>query len=247
MIFSEMRWVAGSGPKWILPYSALTSMTARPTEECQPNIRISTLSSVMARRTARMPFSGLDSLSTQTNSKSRASPPTVTGRSPAARASSRAMLTPFLTSSPTRAAGPEWGLMTPILIASAATASVAAALAARAPAATTPVANAAVQNSLIEFLPFVEVVSVAPACLADPGCCCVLAPRADVRLGVKGTVFGLSPIGVPCQFACQSRIGFKSVRGRVACPANLQDSCAYAPPNRYGPKWDWFIRGVPAD
>ena len=100
-----------------------------------------------------MPFSGLDSLSTQTNSKSRFFPPMVTGRSPAARASSRPMLTPFLMSCPTRAAGPEWGPMTPILIGSAATASVAVEFAASAPTATTPIAHAASQNCLIEFLP----------------------------------------------------------------------------------------------
>ena len=185
----------------------------------------------MARRTALMPFSGLDSLSTQTNSKSRASPPTITGRSPAARASSRAMLTPFWTSSPTRAAGPVCGLMTPILMASAARASVAAAPAASAPA-TTPVANAAVQNSLIEFLPLSK--SCRWRRRASPVRIVVASarPKGGRSTDVKGTVFRLSPIAVPCQFACQSRIGFKPAQAGAACPANLPDSWADAPRNR---------------
>ncbi|MDP6517816.1 MAG: hypothetical protein QF926_14520 [Alphaproteobacteria bacterium] len=52
-------------------------------------------------------FSGLDSLSIQTNSISTARPSTVTGNSPAARASSSAIIAPFRIPSPVRLAGQE--------------------------------------------------------------------------------------------------------------------------------------------
>ena len=69
----------------------------------------------IASVTALTAFSGLDWLSIQTISTFCSLPPILSGRSPSALASSSAMLTPFLISSPVRLAGPVNGPSEPIL------------------------------------------------------------------------------------------------------------------------------------
>ena len=96
-------------------YGASASSRPMATEECQPLAMNFTPSRVIASVTALTAFSGLDWLSMYTISTSRCSPSITSGRSPAARASSSAMATPFLISSPVRLAGPVNGPLLPIL------------------------------------------------------------------------------------------------------------------------------------
>ena len=88
-------------------------MQAMATDECQP-VTIILTPALTACVMALTDFSGLDWLSTHTGWMSRVLPPTFTGISPAALASSRAILIPLLNASPVRLAGPVKGPIKPI-------------------------------------------------------------------------------------------------------------------------------------